>query len=100
MHLMLVPFFTVQLLHKLSIRATNGSEKLFKVVKNPVTDHLPSDCRKIGSSSTVWEDYTYTYIIVFSEHAKTCVDVLDFVPTLPAGILINSASAFASLSLL
>eukprot|EP01097_Dermamoeba_algensis_P010953 TRINITY_DN8324_c0_g1_i1.p1 TRINITY_DN8324_c0_g1~~TRINITY_DN8324_c0_g1_i1.p1 ORF type:complete len:282 (+),score=59.39 TRINITY_DN8324_c0_g1_i1:36-848(+) len=38
----------VQLLHKLVIRATSGSEKLLAVVKNPVTDHLPVGCRKIA----------------------------------------------------
>lgn len=31
----------VQLLHKLSIRSINSSEKLLKVIKNPITDHLP-----------------------------------------------------------
>jgi len=40
----------VQLLHKLSIRATNGSGKLLKVIKNPVTDHFPTGCKKIGTS--------------------------------------------------
>lgn len=42
----------VQLLHKLSIRATESSKKLMKVVKNPVTEHLPVGCRKIGLSVT------------------------------------------------
>ena len=37
----------VQLLHKLSIRSVNSSEKLLKVIKNPVTDYLPPGCRKI-----------------------------------------------------
>jgi rRNA small subunit pseudouridine methyltransferase Nep1 len=41
----------VQLLHKLSIRATNGPEKLLKVIKNPITDHLPTNCRKIGTDA-------------------------------------------------
>ena len=35
----------VQLLHKLSIRAANGPHKLLKVIKNPVTDHLPPNFR-------------------------------------------------------
>ena len=39
----------VQLLHKLSIRAVNGPEKLLKVIKNPITDHLPTDCHKIST---------------------------------------------------
>ena len=34
-----------QLLFKLSIRASNGSAKLLKVIKNPVTDHLPPNAR-------------------------------------------------------
>ncbi|OMJ29951.1 Ribosomal RNA small subunit methyltransferase mra1 [Smittium culicis] len=37
----------VQLLHKLSIRSVNGTEKLMKVIKNPITDHLPINSRKI-----------------------------------------------------
>ncbi|KCV67222.1 hypothetical protein H696_06358, partial [Fonticula alba] len=36
----------VQLLHKLSVRAADGPEKLLKVIKNPVTDHLPIGVRK------------------------------------------------------
>ncbi|KAI9745857.1 MAG: 18S rRNA pseudouridine methyltransferase [Claussenomyces sp. TS43310] len=40
----------VQLLHRLSIRSTNSQEKLLKVVKNPITDHLPPNCRKITLS--------------------------------------------------
>eukprot|EP00088_Acartia_fossae_P007985 TRINITY_DN1375_c0_g1_i1.p2 TRINITY_DN1375_c0_g1~~TRINITY_DN1375_c0_g1_i1.p2 ORF type:complete len:236 (-),score=48.60 TRINITY_DN1375_c0_g1_i1:888-1595(-) len=37
----------VQLLHKYSITAADSSVKLLKVIKNPVTDHLPPGCRKI-----------------------------------------------------
>ncbi|CAI5951162.1 unnamed protein product [Closterium sp. NIES-64] len=38
----------VQLLQKLSIRATNGPDKLLKVIKHPVTKYLPAGCRRIG----------------------------------------------------
>eukprot|EP01116_Phalansterium_solitarium_P013414 TRINITY_DN30772_c0_g1_i1.p2 TRINITY_DN30772_c0_g1~~TRINITY_DN30772_c0_g1_i1.p2 ORF type:complete len:249 (-),score=94.77 TRINITY_DN30772_c0_g1_i1:1506-2183(-) len=41
----------VQLLHKFSIRASNSSEKLLKVIKNPVTDYLPPNSKKIKTSS-------------------------------------------------
>lgn len=41
-------FITVQLLQKLVIRATNGPDKLMKVVKQPVTRHLPIGARRIG----------------------------------------------------
>ncbi|XP_045593266.1 ribosomal RNA small subunit methyltransferase NEP1 isoform X2 [Procambarus clarkii] len=42
----------VQLLHKLSVRASDGNMKLLKVIRNPVTDHLPPGCHKIGTSFT------------------------------------------------
>ena len=37
----------VQLLHKFSIKASDSSIKLMKVIKNPVTDHLPVGCKKV-----------------------------------------------------
>jgi rRNA small subunit pseudouridine methyltransferase Nep1 len=37
----------VQLLHKYSITAAESTVKLLKVIKNPVTDHLPPGCRKV-----------------------------------------------------
>lgn len=42
----------VQLLHKLSIRAADTSQKLMKVIKNPVENHLPAGCRKYCTSFT------------------------------------------------
>lgn len=38
----------VQLLHKYSVRASDNALKLLKVIKNPVTNHLPVGCKKIG----------------------------------------------------
>eukprot|EP00056_Hartaetosiga_gracilis_P016824 m.5926 g.5926 ORF g.5926 m.5926 type:complete len:240 (+) comp4766_c0_seq1:55-774(+) len=40
----------VQLLHELSISAKGSTRKLLKVIKNPITDHLPTGCKKIGTS--------------------------------------------------
>lgn len=40
----------LQLLQKLSIRATNGPDKLMKVVKGPVTKYFPPNARRIGFS--------------------------------------------------
>jgi rRNA small subunit pseudouridine methyltransferase Nep1 len=40
----------VQLLHKLSIRAVGTNEKLLNIIKNPITDHLPTKCQKVGMS--------------------------------------------------
>lgn len=36
----------MQLLHKLKIRAVNGSDTLLKVVKNPIEAHLPTGARR------------------------------------------------------
>ncbi|XP_061061628.1 ribosomal RNA small subunit methyltransferase NEP1 [Eubalaena glacialis] len=43
----------VQLLHKLSVRAADGPQKLLKVIKNPVSRHFPVGCMKIGTSFSV-----------------------------------------------
>ena len=40
----------VQLLHKLSIHASDGPEKLLTVIKNPVTDYFPPGCKIFGLS--------------------------------------------------
>jgi rRNA small subunit pseudouridine methyltransferase Nep1 len=40
----------VQLLQKLSIRANNGPDKLLRVIKSPVTTHLPTGARRVGLS--------------------------------------------------
>jgi len=39
----------VQLLHKFAVRATQGSETLMKVIKNPPEDHFPPNCKKIAT---------------------------------------------------
>lgn len=39
-----------QLLQKLSIRATNGPDKLLKIIKGPVGRHLPVGAHRIGFS--------------------------------------------------
>ncbi|KAJ3278214.1 Ribosomal RNA small subunit methyltransferase mra1 [Blyttiomyces sp. JEL0837] len=57
----------VQLLHKLSIRSVNGPDKLLKIIKNPITDHLPANCRKITMSSD-----------------SATVRLSQYVPTLPS----------------
>ncbi|KAJ3990096.1 Alpha/beta knot methyltransferase [Lentinula detonsa] len=52
----------VQLLHKLSIRGVQGSEKLLKVVKNPVVDHFPPDTYKITLSGDAPLQKLSTYL--------------------------------------
>ncbi|PHT40509.1 Ribosomal RNA small subunit methyltransferase NEP1 [Capsicum baccatum] len=53
----------LQLLQKLSITAVGKREKLLRVIKNPVTQYLPIDCRKIG----------------FSHSSEKLVDIQDYV---------------------
>lgn len=40
----------VQLLHKLSVRAADGSQRLLRMIKNPVSDHLPAGCPRYATS--------------------------------------------------
>jgi rRNA small subunit pseudouridine methyltransferase Nep1 len=40
----------VQLLHKLRIRAKEGSKTLLRVIKNPITQYLPPNARKFSTS--------------------------------------------------
>ena len=42
----------VQLLDKMRIRSSTGDETLLKVIKNPVTDHLPIGAHIFGTSVT------------------------------------------------
>uniref|UniRef100_A0A8C6XWX7 18S rRNA (pseudouridine(1248)-N1)-methyltransferase n=1 Tax=Naja naja TaxID=35670 RepID=A0A8C6XWX7_NAJNA len=72
----------VQLLHKFSVRAADGPQKLLKVIKNPVTDHLPVGCAKIGTS--------------FS--APQVTDMRDLVPTADPIAIIVGAFAHGSLN--
>lgn len=39
--------YIVQLLHKYNVRASDGPMKLLKVIKNPISNHLPVGCRKL-----------------------------------------------------
>eukprot|EP01134_Creolimax_fragrantissima_P003874 CFRG3874T1 len=80
----------VQLLHKLSIRSSNGPEKLLKVIKNPITDHLPNNCRRIGLShkapktvrigefiTTIPQDEPVVFVIGGMAHGSIDVDYVD-----------------------
>ncbi|KAH3888549.1 ribosomal RNA small subunit methyltransferase NEP1-like [Dreissena polymorpha] len=72
----------VQLLHKLSIHAADGPQKLLKVVKNPVTDHLPIGCKKIGMSFK----------------ADACVDPRTLVPKDDPIVFVVGAMAHGSIN--
>ncbi|XP_051576401.1 ribosomal RNA small subunit methyltransferase NEP1-like [Myxocyprinus asiaticus] len=40
----------VQLLHKMSVRAADGPQRLLRLIKNPVSDHLPPGCPRYSTS--------------------------------------------------
>ena len=65
----------VQLLHKLSIRSTNSQEKLLKVIKNPITDHLPLYCRKVTLSFDAEVVRVRDYIQNLGSRESICVFV-------------------------
>ena len=65
----------VQLLHRLSIRSTNSQEKLLRVVKNPITDHLPPNCRKVTLSYEAEVVRVRDYIEDIGPKQSVCVFV-------------------------
>jgi rRNA small subunit pseudouridine methyltransferase Nep1 len=65
----------VQLLHRLSIRSTNSQEKLLKVIKNPITDHLPPHCRKVTLSFDAPVVRVGDYIADLGSKESVCVFV-------------------------
>ncbi|KAF9160273.1 Ribosomal RNA small subunit methyltransferase mra1 [Actinomortierella ambigua] len=65
----------VQLLHKLSIRSVNGSEKLLRVIKNPVTDYLPTKCIKLAFSYDAPVVALKDYLPTIPEDYSICVAI-------------------------
>ncbi|XP_010679820.2 uncharacterized protein LOC104895101 [Beta vulgaris subsp. vulgaris] len=73
----------LQLLQKLSISAAGKRDKLFRVIKNPVTQYLPVDSRKIGFSysseklvdiqkyvTAVKDDVNFVFVVGAMAHGK------------------------------
>jgi rRNA small subunit pseudouridine methyltransferase Nep1 len=65
----------VQLLHRLSIRSTNSHEKLLRVIQNPITDHLPPNCRKVTLSYESPVVRVKDYIETLGQKESICVFV-------------------------
>lgn len=65
----------VQLLHRLSIRSTTSQEKLLKVIKNPITDHLPPNCRKVTMSFDAPVVKVRDYLEELNPNESICVFV-------------------------
>ncbi|EFX00806.1 nucleolar essential protein 1 [Grosmannia clavigera kw1407] len=63
----------VQLLHRLSIRSTNSQEKLLRVIKNPITDHLPPNCRKVTLSFDAEVMRVRDYVDNLDDNQSICV---------------------------
>ncbi|KAK9238523.1 Alpha/beta knot methyltransferase [Lipomyces kononenkoae] len=65
----------VQLLHKLSIRSVNSQEKLLKVIKNPISDHLPTKCKKVTLSADAPVQRVQDYVLTLEPDESICVFV-------------------------
>lgn len=65
----------VQLLHRLSIRSTTSQEKLLRVIPNPITDHLPPNCRKVTLSFDAPLVRVRDYIDTLGPQESCCVFV-------------------------
>jgi len=65
----------VQLLHKYHITAADSSVKLIKVIKNPITDHLPPGCRKILMSYSASEAPRKPSTLVPTSDEPICIVV-------------------------
>ncbi|QPG74238.1 18S rRNA pseudouridine methyltransferase [Brettanomyces nanus] len=63
----------VQLLHRLSIRSVNSQEKLLRIIKNPITDHLPTKCRKITLSFDAKVRPVKDYVETLDDDESLCV---------------------------
>ena len=68
----------VQLLQKLSIRTTNGPEKLIKVVKSPVYQYFPAGAKRVGLS------FSAPYVSDLRQYVKTLPEKVPVVFTLGA----------------
>ncbi|CAG8588206.1 5887_t:CDS:2 [Ambispora gerdemannii] len=65
----------VQLLHKLSISSVKGSEKLLRVIKNPITQYLPTNCHKITLSYDAKTVRLKDYLPVIPSDYSICVAI-------------------------
>ncbi|XP_036394176.1 ribosomal RNA small subunit methyltransferase NEP1 [Megalops cyprinoides] len=63
----------VQLLHKLSVRAADGPQRLLRLIKNPVSDHLPPGCPRFGTSFSAQGGAVCPRTIVPAEGPATVV---------------------------
>jgi len=65
----------VQLLHRQTIKSVNSEEQLLRLIKGPVTDHLPPNCRKVTLSFDADVVRVRDYVESLSAHESICVFV-------------------------
>jgi rRNA small subunit pseudouridine methyltransferase Nep1 len=65
----------VQLLQRYNIRSNESNEPLLKVIKNPITDHLPPNCRKVTLSHEAEVVRVKDYIQTLGQKESICVFV-------------------------
>ncbi|KRY09400.1 Ribosomal RNA small subunit methyltransferase NEP1 [Trichinella patagoniensis] len=76
-------YFTLQLLSKLSIRATGSPETLLKVIKNPVTSYLPVGCKVYATSFHAERLVNAREIVPQAEPVAIVIGALPHGSTLP-----------------
>lgn len=80
----------VQLLHRLKIRSADGNEMLLKVVKNPMSRHLPAGIRCYGKilAAIFWRyitvHYYQSYFTTGLSHQGTLTTPMKFAESVPA----------------
>jgi rRNA small subunit pseudouridine methyltransferase Nep1 len=65
----------VQLLQRFSIRSNESNVPLLRVIKNPITDHLPPNCRKVTLSHEGAVVRVKDYIQTLGSSESVCVFV-------------------------
>ena len=65
----------VQLLQRYSIRSNESNEPLLRVIKNPITDHLPPLCRKVSLSFDAEVVKCSNYMKTLAPKESICVFV-------------------------
>jgi rRNA small subunit pseudouridine methyltransferase Nep1 len=63
----------VQLLHRLSIRSVTSTERLLQVIKGPISDHIPSNCRKVTLSFDAEVIPVRDYVDGIRDNESICV---------------------------
>lgn len=84
----------VQLLHKLSIHASEGNhEKLLRVIKNPITRYFPAGCVKLGMSFSAERTVSPSEVPAMAE-TGTSESIVVVIGAMAHGSVVKTAGEF------